>query len=229
MEQIRLIAGLGNPGAEYVGTRHNMGFEVIDLIAAATAVELTGRKFGARFGSGLFEDKKLILLKPQMYMNRSGQVIATVMGFYKLTPDQLIVITDDMAIEPGRIRIRAQGSAGGHNGLADIINKLGSNKFARCRVGIGRCPGWQSVDYVLSRPSQEQRPLLDDAVVTARDAVLYWLRSGIDRTMNKFNKGPGNKGSDGKGPDNNKQDKKKQSDKKSLGKVQKIQKDEQQG
>jgi PTH1 family peptidyl-tRNA hydrolase len=190
MGEIRMVVGLGNPGDEYVDTRHNTGFKVIDLLAEALKMEVRKRKFGARFGSGEFVDKKLIMLKPWQFMNRSGEAVATAVGFYKLGISDLLVVTDDMDLEPGRIRIRAKGSAGGHNGLADIIDKLGTNEFARCRIGIGRSSEetrQSRVDYVLDRPTEAEKPLLAGAVERARDAVLCWIEHGVEAAMNKFN------------------------------------------
>ncbi len=190
MDDMKIVVGLGNPGNEYVNTRHNTGFKVIDLLAEALKIEVKKRKFGARLGSSEFAEKKLILLKPWKFMNRSGQVVATTVGFYKLGLNNLIIVTDDMALEPGRIRIRAKGSAGGHNGLTDIIDKLGTNEFSRCRVGIG-CNieevGQNQVDYVLSKPTENQKALLDKAIENARDAVLCWIEYGLETAMNKFN------------------------------------------
>jgi len=190
MSDMKIVVGLGNPGNEYLNTRHNTGFKVIDSLAEALKIEVRKRKFGARLGSGEFAEKKLILLKPWKFMNRSGQVVATAVGFYKLSLKNLMIVTDDMALEPGRIRIRAKGSAGGHNGLADIIDKLGTNEFARCRVGIG-CDieevGQNQVDYVLSKPVKGQKALLDKAIENARDAVLCWIEYGIETAINKFN------------------------------------------
>ena len=137
MVETKMVVGLGNPGKEYIDTRHNTGFRVIDALAETLGIEVRKRKFGARFGSSEFADAKLILLKPWQFMNRSGQAVATALGFYKLGANDLLVVTDDMALEPGRIRIRAKGSAGGHNGLADVIEKLSTESFARCRIGIG--------------------------------------------------------------------------------------------
>jgi PTH1 family peptidyl-tRNA hydrolase len=188
MGDMRMVVGLGNPGDEYRNTRHNMGFKVIDALAAALDIDTGQRKFGARFGSGEFAGKKLILLKPWRFMNRSGQAVATVAGFYKLDVANLFVVTDDMDLEPGRIRIRAQGSAGGHNGLADIIEKLGTNEFARCRIGIGRSGEQQAVDFVLDEPTQADKAVLTGATERARDAVLCWIEHGIDRAMNMFNR-----------------------------------------
>ena len=123
MAEVKIIVGLGNCGREYDGTRHNAGFEVVDLLAERLGVEVKKKKFGGIIGEGFFDEGKVLLLKPQQYMNRSGQVVATVAGFYKVNNEDIIVVTDDMALEPGRIRLRAKGSAGGHNGLQDIISK----------------------------------------------------------------------------------------------------------
>lgn len=182
-----MVVGLGNPGEEYIDTRHNTGFKVVDSLAEALEIKVKKRKFGARFGSGEFADKKLILLKPWQFMNRSGQAVATAVGFYKLKVGSLLVITDDMDLEPGRIRMRANGSAGGHNGLADIIEKLGTNDFARCRIGIGQSGEQEAVDYVLDKPIKAEKPLLATAIERARDAVLCWIEYDIEKAMNKFN------------------------------------------
>ena len=182
-----MVVGLGNPGSEYAHTRHNMGFMVVDALCGALGIEVRQQKFGARFGSGEFEDNKLILLKPWQYMNLSGQVVATAAGFYKLPVCDLLVVSDDMALEPGRIRIRGQGSAGGHNGLVDVIAKLGTDEFARLRIGVGQCGQAIAADYVLDRPSEAEVPLLASAIERARDAVMCWVRHGLDRAMNEFN------------------------------------------
>jgi PTH1 family peptidyl-tRNA hydrolase len=187
MGDIRMVVGLGNPDDKYIDTRHNTGFKVIDSLAQELGIDVRKRKFGSRFGLGEFADNKLILLKPWQYMNRSGQAVATAAGFFKLNIDDLIVVTDDMDIEPGRIRLRYKGSAGGHNGLADIIQKLGTNEFARCRIGIGRCAEADAVGYVLDKPQKDEEPLLAAAIERARNAVLCWIEYGIETAMNKFN------------------------------------------
>ncbi len=188
MGDMKIVVGLGNPGDEYINTRHNMGFKVIDSVSKSLNIEVKQRKFGGRFGSGEFSDNKLILLKPWQFMNRSGQAVATASGFYKLSVKDLLVITDDMDLEPGRIRIRAKGSAGGHNGLADIIEKLGTNNFARCRIGIGRSSKDDAVDHVLDKPAKEEEPLLVEAIERARKAVFCWIEYGTEKTMNEFNR-----------------------------------------
>ncbi len=187
MGDMKMIVGLGNPGDEYVDTRHNTGFKVIDLLAEALGIDVRKKKFGARFGSGELANEKLILLKPWQFMNLSGQVVATAMGFYRLSVDNLLVVTDDMDLQTGRIRLRPKGSAGGHNGLADIIDKIGTNEFVRCRIGIGRSGNEEAVDYVLDKPSETEKPLLAEAIEQARDAVLCWIECGIETAMNKFN------------------------------------------
>jgi PTH1 family peptidyl-tRNA hydrolase len=187
MGDMKMIVGLGNPGEEYTDTRHNTGFKVIDLLAEALGIDVRKKKFGARFGMGELANEKLILLKPWQFMNLSGQAVATAAGFYRLEVNNLLVVTDDMDLETGRIRLRPKGSAGGHNGLADIIDKLGTNDFARCRIGIGRSEHEEAVDYVLDKPSKADKPLLDEAIERARDAVLCWIEYGIETAMNKYN------------------------------------------
>jgi PTH1 family peptidyl-tRNA hydrolase len=188
MSNIKMVVGLGNPGDEYADTRHNTGFRVIDALAKVLDIEVKKRKFGARFGTGEFSNKKLILLKPWSFMNRSGLAVAAAVGFFKLSLSDLLVVTDDLALEPGRIRLRSKGSAGGHNGLADIIDKLGSNEFARCRVGIGSEETWQNqVDYVLGKPTEKQKPLLSEAIDRAKEAVLCWIENDIQTAMERFN------------------------------------------
>jgi len=203
-----MVVGLGNPGDKYADTRHNIGFKVIDSLADRLGVKIKKRRFrtcpirnwsfraaklprglsnGARFGEAKFADKKLILLKPWQFMNCSGQAVTAAIGFYKITLVNLLVITDDMALEPGRIRIRAKGSAGGHNGLTDIIEKLGSNEFARCRIGIGHSGRQIAYDYVLDKPTETEKQLIDEAIARAQDAVLCWIEYGVEQAMNKFN------------------------------------------
>jgi len=188
MADAKLIVGLGNPGPEYAETRHNLGFKVIEALENALSREVNKRKFAARIGEGSHAGKRLILMKPWRFMNRSGESVATAVGFYKLDLSDLIVVTDDMALEVGRIRIRAKGSAGGHNGLADIIEKLGSDEFARCRVGIGPAQHAEAVGHVLGRPPMQEKQLLNEAILRTRDAVLCWVEFGIEKTMNEFNR-----------------------------------------
>jgi PTH1 family peptidyl-tRNA hydrolase len=182
-----MVVGLGNPGTKYVGTRHNAGFDVVDGLARQLGVDVKKKKFGGLFCQCSLDERTLILLKPQQYMNRSGHVVATATGFYKLSLEDVIVVTDDMALEPGRIRIRAKGSSGGHNGLQDIIASLGSNEFARVRVGIGQSAEQDAADYVLGRPADQERHLIAEAVERSQQAVICWVREGAEAAMNKFN------------------------------------------
>jgi len=188
MAEVRLVVGLGNPGANYAETRHNLGFKVIEALDEILGIEVARRRFGARIGEGQHTGKKVILMKPWKFMNCSGESVAAAVGFYKLDLEKLMVITDDRALEPGTIRLRAKGSAGGHNGLADIIEKLGTQEFARCRVGIGQCPGAMAVSYVLGRPAPQEKPLLNEAILKARDAMLCWLQCGLEKAMCDFNR-----------------------------------------
>jgi PTH1 family peptidyl-tRNA hydrolase len=184
---IKIIVGLGNPGNKYADTRHNIGFKVIDALAEALKTDVRKRKFGARLGLAEFANKRLILLKPWKYMNRSGQPVAAAVGFYKVSLRDLLVVVDDMSIEPGRIRIRSRGSAGGHNGLADIIEKLGIENFGRLRIGIGQSNKENAVDYVLDKPNETERLLLDEAIENAQKAALCWVEHGIEAAMNTYN------------------------------------------
>jgi len=185
--ELYVVAGLGNPGAAYEKTRHNVGFEVIDRLAERLGAGAEKKKFGSLVREAQAEGRKLLLVKPQTFMNRSGQAVATVLGFYRLGLERLLVVTDDAALEPGRIRLRAKGSSGGHKGLADIIEKVNSEEFARLRVGIGSCPSESMADYVLSRPSAQERVLLERAAELAAEAVLCWVRDGIEAAMNRYN------------------------------------------
>ena len=187
MAEVRMIVGLGNPGSEYTGTRHNAGFEAIDILADRLGTGVKKKKFGACFGETVFSGKKLILLKPQLFMNNSGEPVAAAAAFYGLEPDSLLVITDDMALEPGRIRIRAQGSSGGHKGLEDIIEKLGTDRFGRLRIGIGLPDRQTAEDFVLARPPEEERKLIADATQKANEAALCWAEYGTETAMNRFN------------------------------------------
>lgn len=184
---LRIIVGLGNPGTAYEGTRHNIGFDVIDRLADFLQVKVSKKKFGCLFAEADLEGKKLILLKPQQFMNCSGQAVATAAGFYKTDISQLLVITDDMALEAGVIRLRSNGSAGGHNGLNDIIAKLGRDDFSRLRIGIDKPVGIVARDYVLSRPDSLQREKLQLAVERAKECVFCWVNEGVESAMNRFN------------------------------------------
>ena len=186
---MKIIAGLGNPTREYEGTRHNIGFSVIDKLAEQYNISMTEKKHKAICGKGIIEGEKVVLLKPQTYMNLSGESIGEAVNYYKVDPEEdLIVIYDDIDLEPGKLRIRAKGSAGGHNGIKSIINQIGTQNFYRIKVGVGAKPkGWDLADYVLGRFPSEERNLVDEAIREAAKAVEVILDEGIEAAMNRYN------------------------------------------
>lgn len=184
---MRLIVGLGNPGSQYDRTRHNVGFMVLDALAERLGVSIGRKAFNALTGDGMLGDVKLILLKPQQYMNRSGHAVATAAGFYKLTGQDVLVALDDLALPVGQLRIRAKGSAGGHNGLKDIIARLGTDTFARLRVGIGDSGRLDAADYVLSRFGDEEQAAVRQAVEKSVEAILCWAQHDVETAMNRYN------------------------------------------
>ena len=183
-----LIIGLGNPEEEYGRTRHNMGFNVINKLSNKYGIEAHKKKFVGLGGDGIIEGEKVILLKPQTYMNLSGKSIVQVVNFYKIPLENVIVIYDDIDIEPGLIRIRKKGSSGSHNGMKSVIAELGSGEFMRVRVGIGK-PKYDGdmINYVIGAVPEEEQKELEKGVEKAKEAVIEILRSGIDTSMNKFN------------------------------------------
>ncbi len=184
-----IIAGLGNPGPKYDGTRHNMGFSVIDVLCGKLGIALDYEKHRAFCGSGTYEGQRLILAKPQTFMNLSGESIGPMCAFYKTdVSHELLVISDDTDLEFGRIRIRKSGSAGGHNGLKNIIEHLGTQEFMRLKIGVGgRPPVWDQVDWVLSRFPKEDAEQLKEIRETAAMAALDVIKEGPDRAMNRYN------------------------------------------
>ncbi len=184
-----IIAGLGNPGDKYEHTRHNTGFEVIDELVKKYGIVLDFAKHNAICGKGIIEGEKVMLMKPQTYMNSSGEAIADAIGFYKLYPnDGLIVIYDDVDLPAGKIRVRESGSAGGHNGMKDIIEKIGTEDFVRVRVGVGAKPEeWDLADWGLSRFPEEEVSLMKEARKTAAEAVADILTNGAEHTMSQYN------------------------------------------
>ena len=185
-----LLAGLGNPSSRYEKTRHNIGFDVIDAVSDRYNIEVKEKKAKALCGSGFIEGQKVLLVKPQTYMNLSGDSISALMNFYKLDPArELIVIYDDISLDPGNIRIRKKGSAGGHNGVKDIIAKIGTDQFPRIKVGVGAKPeNWDLADYVLSRFSQGERRLVDEAAAESVEALALMVQGRIEEAMNLYNR-----------------------------------------
>jgi len=183
-----LIVGLGNPENEYAKTRHNMGFNVINALSKEYEIDISRNKFEAEFGTGIIEGEKVILIKPQTFMNLSGRSVIEFVNFYKISLEDLIIIYDDMDIEISKIRIRKSGSPGNHNGMKSIVNILANDKFPRVRVGIGK-PIYDDdiINYVIGAIPEEEIPGLNEGVKRAKDAIVELLKNGIDSAMNKFN------------------------------------------
>ena len=184
-----LIAGLGNPTTKYEKTRHNVGFDVIDELSRRYGIDVNVKKHKALIGRGIIDGNRVMLIKPQTFMNNSGESIVEILDYYRLDAEEdLLVISDDISLAPGRIRIRKKGSAGGHNGLKDIIAWTDTEGFARVRIGVGEKPRDRDlVDHVLSRFSQEEREPVDRAIEEAADACAMIVNGDIDGAMNKYN------------------------------------------
>ncbi len=185
-----IIVGLGNPGKEYQNTRHNIGFDVIDEIAERNNIAMGEKKHKAIIGKGFIAGQKVVLAKPQTFMNLSGESVRDVIDFYKIDEKtELIVISDDISLDVGQIRIRKKGSAGGHNGLKNIILHLGHDEFQRVKMGVGEKPkGYDLADYVLGHFSKEEREIMDESAVRAAKAIEVMLTEGADAAMNLYNK-----------------------------------------
>lgn len=184
-----VIVGLGNPEKKYEGTRHNIGFAVIDALADKYNISIKDKKHKALCGTGVIEGVKVMLVKPLTYMNLSGDSVADVMNFYKLDPeDDMLVVYDDISLAPGNIRVRKKGSAGGHNGIKSIIARCGTQNFMRVRVGVGEKPeGWDLADHVLGHFSDEDSRLVREAVDDAIGAIVMMSQGDVDQAMNNYN------------------------------------------
>lgn len=185
-----VIVGLGNPDDKYQGTRHNVGFDVIDLLAEKYNIAVDTKKHRAYIGKGIIGGQKVILAKPQTYMNLSGESVRSLVEYYKVDPEtELLIIFDDISLDVGRLRIRKKGSAGGHNGIKNIIANLGTSVFQRIKVGVGEKPkGYDLADYVLGRFSKEDRELIKEGFECAAEAVAMITAGEIDQAMNKYNR-----------------------------------------
>jgi len=182
------IIGLGNPGTKFNGTRHNIGFEVIERLAYDYHIKLDRKKHKAFVGQGVIKGEKVVLMKPQTYMNLSGEAIADVLSFYKETPDRIVVIYDDTSLDVGKLRIRERGSAGGHNGIKNIIAHMKTQEFIRIKVGVGeKPPGWDLADYVLSRFDELEIKIIQASIKMSADAVTMILDDGVEKAMNHYN------------------------------------------
>ncbi len=183
-----LIVGLGNPEEEYSKTRHNMGFNTINKLSQQYNIDVKQNKFQALYGSGIIEKEKVILLKPQTYMNLSGNSVKEVVDFYKIEKEKILVIYDDMDIDPGKIKIRKKGSSGGHNGIKSIIQMIGTEDFTRIRVGIGRpMHKGDEINYVIGAIPEVELKKLEEGTEKAQKAVDEILKNGVDSAMNKYN------------------------------------------
>lgn len=184
---MKLVVGLGNPGSKYEGTRHNIGFEVVDRLAAGGAGATFSRKFEGLAAEAAIEFHRVLLLKPLTFMNLSGRSVGQALRFYKREPADLLVVCDDLNLPLGKLRLRAGGSDGGQKGLKDITNQLGTDAYARLRVGIGERGEADAADFVLSRFRNAERPAIDDALILASQAVAVWVAQGTAAAMNRFN------------------------------------------
>ena len=185
-----IIVGLGNPGKDYTNTRHNIGFDVIDALADAAGISVIEKKHKAIIGKGVLDGQKVVLAKPQTYMNLSGESVREIIDYYKVDEEQeLIVISDDISLDVGNIRVRKKGSAGGHNGLKNIIAHLGHDTFMRVKMGVGEKPkGYDLADYVLGHFTADERKVMNDAAKSAVEAIRMMMAGDVDKAMNEFNK-----------------------------------------
>lgn len=190
--EVFLIVGLGNPGEQYRNTRHNVGFDVVEILAQKLDIRMNKHRFRAEVGEGTYAGKKLVLARPQTYMNLSGESVVQLVQWYKPKNDALAVVYDDCDLPVGGLRVRANGSAGTHNGMRSIIGLLGRDDFPRVRVGIGRQPeGWELADWVLGKyRTAEERKTAFDAYATAADALLKMAKDGAEAAMQQFNRKP---------------------------------------
>src|SRR6478609_6355452 len=185
---MKVIVGLGNPGLKYAGTRHNVGFEVIDYLAAGPGCTPAREKFEAFVSEMKEGDETVLLVKPLTFMNLSGRAVRAILDFYKVPVENLLVVCDDINLPLGKLRVRTKGSHGGQNGLRNIQEQLGTDAFTRLRIGVG-APAFDAVDHVLSKFKPGERAAVEEAVANAAHAALTWLRQGAEAAMNKFNGG----------------------------------------
>jgi PTH1 family peptidyl-tRNA hydrolase len=184
---IKLVVGLGNPGSKYQGTRHNIGFELVDRLARGGTAAVFAAKFEGQQAEIEIDYRRVLLLKPETFMNASGRSVGQAVRFYKLPVTELLVVCDDLSLPVGKLRLRPGGSDGGQKGLRDIAAHLGTDQFPRLRIGIGDNEAVDAADYVLSRFKSTERNAIDDALILASQAVAVWVTQGIDPAMNRFN------------------------------------------
>lgn len=184
---MKCIVGLGNPGKQYEKTRHNTGFLVIDLLCDFFGVSLDTKKFNAQYTKFKYKGEDIILIKPQTFMNLSGHAVVSLMNYFKVELDDLIVISDDLDLPVGKVRFRHGGNDGGQRGIRDIIKHLNSKEFDRCRIGIGNDKLIPTADYVLGKVEKENRDLYSKSVKHAQDGIICWINEGLQKTMNNYN------------------------------------------
>jgi peptidyl-tRNA hydrolase, PTH1 family len=184
---MKLIVGLGNPGSRYAGTRHNVGYAVVDLLAESPHASRLPSRFQARMAELREDSWRVLLLKPETFMNLSGRCVREVMEYYQLPREELLIICDDINLPLGKLRFRPRGSHGGHKGLRDIQSHLGTTEYSRLRIGVGPPGERDVVDYVLGRFSPTEQPVMDDAVRIAAQAVMVWVERGTEACMNQYN------------------------------------------
>lgn len=185
-----VVVGLGNPGPKYENTRHNIGWRCVDMLCNEFSAVEKKDKFHSKLFEGKFKDKRLLLVKPMTFMNNSGTAVSEIVSYYKLNPEQIIIISDDVSMDVGRLRIRKSGSAGGHNGIKDIIELIGSNNIPRVKIGVGQKPNpdYDLAAWVLGKFSKEDAQIVDKTLSSAVDAVKTLVTDGIVSAMNKFNR-----------------------------------------
>ena len=191
---MKIIVGLGNPGLKYAGTRHNVGFEVVDYLAAGPGCSPFREKFEAFVAELKEGEETVLLMKPLTFMNLSGRAVRAALDFYKLPVEQLLVICDDFNLPRGKLRVRTKGSHGGQNGLRNIQDQLGTDCYNRLRIGVGEPGAGEAVDHVLSKFKPGERATIEEAVALAGQAALVWVRQGVEACMNRFNAGPAEDG-----------------------------------
>jgi len=187
---MKLVVGLGNPGSKYQGTRHNIGYELVDRLARGGSDSAFGRKFDGLLAEVEIDFRRVLLMKPETYMNLSGRCVGQAVRFFKLPATDLLVVCDDLSLPLGKLRLRPAGSDGGQKGLRDITAHLGTDQYPRLRIGIGENHAVDAVEFVLTRFKSAERPIIDDALILASQAVAVWVTQGIDAAMNRFNGPP---------------------------------------
>jgi PTH1 family peptidyl-tRNA hydrolase len=184
---MKVVVGLGNPGGRYVGTRHNVGYAVIDVLAESNKAERFQSRFQAQIAEAREDSEKVMLVKPETFMNLSGRCVRQVIDYYQVAVNDLLIVCDDVNLPLGKLRLRAKGSAGGHNGLRDIQAHLGTPEYARLRIGVDAPAGSEMIDHVLGRFRPIEKAVMGDAVLLAAQAVIVWVHQGIEATMNQYN------------------------------------------